>query len=516
MSDVSVLEYNSGSKARLDKIFCESRYGKGDKMKKRFVFLLPVTWLVYIGVYLIDKRLIAVPYAVSIIVSLVILIVNAFIIFKVRSGKGLKIPMSILSVLAVLIYNMAGIICNPYWNSITGYTDRPYADSYENTVTSKEAIEDLDYMMKYLKKDHPALLNGIPSEVEERYRSVRAELEGIDMITVNELCRKTEYVLACLHDGHTYTFPKYDFHYLRDSYSDELAGYKTVSVNGLTIDEIAEQSKDLISYEAESWELFRIRSLYFTLEGLDYLGFDNTEVTYVFEKDGDKITKTYTQEDYALIDDIEVKTDDTETESFVSYEIDEKNSLAIMTLTECKANAEYNKAVRDMFTEAKEKNIKHVAVDIRGNGGGNDAVIGEFFRYLDIDEYKTCGLEWRLGFFTVPYPPRYEKNEKVNDLLFKGDFYLLTSSGTFSSGMLYAQYVKDNHIGTIIGEAPGNDPNGYGEVVFFSLPNSKIFMSVSTKHFVRADSNAGTYLVEPDISCESMEAKERLYEIIGV
>ena len=96
-------------------------------MKKRFVFLLPVTWLVYIGVYLIDKRLIAVPYAVSIIVSLVILIVNAFIIFKVRSGKGLKIPMSILSVLAVLIFNMAGIICNPYWNSITGYTDRPYA-----------------------------------------------------------------------------------------------------------------------------------------------------------------------------------------------------------------------------------------------------------------------------------------------------------------------------------------------------------------------------------------------------
>jgi C-terminal processing protease CtpA/Prc len=155
-------------------------------------------------------------------------------------------------------------------------------------------------------------------------------------------------------------------------------------------------------------------------------------------------------------------------------------------------------------------------VDIRGNGGGNDAVIGEFFRYLDIDKYKTCGLEWRLGFFTVPYPPRYEKNEKVNDLLFKGDFYLLTSSGTFSSGMLYAQYVKDNHIGTIIGEAPGNDPNGYGEVVFFSLPNSKIFMSVSTKHFVRADSNAGTYLVEPDISCESTEAKERLYEIIGV
>ncbi|WP_034449546.1 S41 family peptidase [Butyrivibrio sp. AE2032] len=484
-------------------------------MKKRFVLLMPVTWLVFIALYFIDRRLMAVPLAASIIVSLAILMINAFIVIKVSSGKGLKITMSVLSLLAVLIYSLAGIVCNPYWNSITGYANRPYADSYENTVTSKEAIEDLDYMMRFLKKDHPALLNGMPQEVEDRYKTVRSELESIDTITVNELCRKTEYVLNCLHDGHTYTFPKYDFHYLKDCFSEELAGYKTTSVNGLTIDELAEQSRDIISYEAESWEISRIRSLYFTLEGLDFLGLDNTEVTYVFEKDGDKTTRTYTQEDYALLDEIEMKTEDTATESFVSYEIDEENSLAIMTLTECNANAEYNKAVRDMFTEVKEKNIQHVAVDIRGNGGGNDAVISEFFRYLDIDEYKTCGLEWRLGFFTVPYPARSVKNEKADELLFKGDFYLLTSSGTFSSGMLYAQYVKDNHIGTIIGEAPGNDPNGYGEVVFFSLPNSKIFMSVSTKHFVRADANAGTYLVEPDISCDYSEAKERLYEAIG-
>ena len=321
-------------------------------------------------------------------------------------------------------------------------------------------------------------------------------------------------MLSCLHDGHTYTFPKYDYHYLKDSYSDELAGYKTVSVNGLTIDELAKQSADLISYEAESWEITRIRSLYFTLEGLDYLGLDNTEVTYVFEKDGQTITRTYTQEDYALIDEIEIKSDNSALQSFVSYKIDEEKSLAIMTLTSCRANSEYNKAVKDMFTEVKEKNIQHVAVDIRGNGGGNDAVIGEFFRYLDIDGYNTCGLEWRLGFIKIPYPVMYEKNEKVNDLLFTGDFYLLTSSGTFSSAMLYAQYVKDNHVGTIIGEAPGNDPNGYGEVVYFALPNSKIFMSVSTKHFIRVDQNAGTYLVEPDIECSSNEAMDKLYEVI--
>ena len=484
-------------------------------MKKRYVFILPVTWLVYFGLYFIDKRLTAVTYPVCLIVSLTVLMINAFIVFKVRSGKGLKITMSVFSLLAVIIYNLAGVVCNPYWNSVTGYAQRPVADSYENVVTSKEAIEDLDYMMRFLKKDHPALRTGIPPEVEERYNAVRAELENVDTVSINELCRKTEYVLTCLHDGHTYTAPRYDFHYLKDSFSEELAGYRTVSVNGFSIDELAERSREIFSYEAESWEIVRIRNHYFTLEGLDYLGLNNKDVTYVFEKDGERVTRTYTAEDYALLDEIERRADDPGNVSFVSYEIDEENSLAIMTLTECKANAEYNKAVRDMFSEVKAKNIKHVAVDIRGNGGGNDAVIGEFFRYLDIDEYVTCGLEWRLGPLYIPYPVRSTKNEKVEELLFKGDFYLLTSSATFSSGMLYAQYVKDNHIGTIIGEAPGNDPNGYGEVVFFSLPNSKIFMSVSTKHFVRADVNAGTYLVEPDIACDAKEAEDRLYELIG-
>lgn len=483
-------------------------------MKKRFILLLPLTWLVFIGLFYIDKMLTAVPLPVSIAVSLLVVIADFLIIIRIRSGKGLKIPFSILSVLAVAIYNVFGIACNPYWHSNTSYSNRPLPDSYADVLTSQQAIEDLDYMMTFLKKDHPACYGGVPSEVLERYNNVKSELESLDTITVNELCRKTEYVLSCLHDGHTYTFPKYDYHYLKDSYSDELAGYKTVSVNGLTIDELAKQSADLISYEAESWEITRIRSLYFTLEGLDYLGLDNTEVTYVFEKDGQTITRTYTQEDYALIDEIEIKSDNSALQSFVSYKIDEEKSLAIMTLTSCRANSEYNKAVKDMFTEVKEKNIRHVAVDIRGNGGGNDAVIGEFFRYLNIDQYKTCGLEWRLGFIKIPYPVSYMKNEKAKDLLFDGDFYLLTSSGTFSSGMLYAQYVKDNNIGTIIGEAPGNDPNGYGEVVYFALPNSKIFMSVSTKHFIRVDKDAGTYLVEPDIECSSNEAMDKLYEVV--
>ena len=77
--------------------------------------------------------------------------------------------------------------------------------------------------------------------------------------------------------------------------------------------------------------------------------------------------------------------------------------------------------------------------------------------------------------------------------------------------MEFAEYVKDNEAGTVIGEAPGNAPNGYGEVAFFQLPNSKLFMQISTKRFYRADRSCIDKLVMPDIECNGDEAMEELY-----
>lgn len=88
------------------------------------------------------------------------------------------------------------------------------------------------------------------------------------------------------------------------------------------------------------------------------------------------------------------------------------------------------------------------------------------------------------------------------------------SAGTFSSAMMFAEYVKDNELGLIIGEAPGNKPNGYGEIAAFKLPNSELFMQISTKHFYRADKSCKDELVIPDIECNREEAMAELYRCI--
>lgn len=79
---------------------------------------------------------------------------------------------------------------------------------------------------------------------------------------------------------------------------------------------------------------------------------------------------------------------------------------------------------------------------------------------------------------------------------------------------VFAGYVKDNELGLIIGEAPGNNPNGYGEIAAFKLPNSELFMQISTKRFYRTDKSCKDELVIPDIECNREEAMAELYRCI--
>ncbi|HBU12463.1 MAG TPA: hypothetical protein DEB31_06970 [Clostridiales bacterium] len=197
-------------------------------------------------------------------------------------------------------------------------------------------------------------------------------------------------------------------------------------------------------------------------------------------------------------------------QSFVYYEIDADKNLAVLTLHNCWFNEEYRDCLQAMFTEVKEAGIDNVAVDLRNNGGGSSLVATEFIKYLDTETYKTGTYEWRFGMFMLPSGDGIVRNEKNNDLLFTGSVYVLTSPETFSSAMLFAQYIKDNHLGIIVGEASGQTASHYGEVASFTLPNSKLVFGVSTKYMWRADKESEDAFVSPDIPCDAESALDVL------
>lgn len=447
---------------------------------------------------------------ISIIIEGIIIILNILIIIL---NKKINIPILIISVLAIL-FGLFGTYCNPYWNSISFKNVSINTKNYDTVITKKEAKEDLEYAMKYLKKLHPKLLKETPDYIQEQYDMVKNNIETKETITVNYLSKEIESIFSKLNDGHTIVMGYYnDYHTLKEMEMHNKNKEILTKINDIEIKELFEQNKQYYSYEMEKAGLNQFKNDLITLEGLDKLGISAEEIKYTFEQNNKEKEYTYKKEDYLTKEEYNNYNNigPKPQKSFVTYEIDEENNLAILYLDKCKNNDEYKRVLKEMFEKIKEKNIGNIAVDLRNNGGGSSSVATEFIKYIDVDEYNELKSEWRLGTFNIKTKQHTIKNKKKNSP-FNGNIYVLTSIDTFSSAMLFSQYIKDNNIGTIIGETSSNNPNGYGEVVEFLLPNSNIYMQISTKKWYRINQNTEEEFIEPDIKCESKEAIFKLYD----
>lgn len=492
-------------------------------MKKKYFFIniiadiIPIA-LVLLNVWFMDVNM---PELLGLLSVLLVIVATVLFFVKGQSGKIAKVLVCIFAVFSMFI-SILGTYCNPYWNGIMFRTNTNYySREYNYELSSAEAVEDLEYAMKYLKKLHPELYKEVPETISSQFESVKAKLEERNSITVNELAKEIESIFSILRDGHTYVRGNYEDRRIMKYYRQWISeGYEITAVNGISIEELLEKYSEYYSFEVSSWQWEWLSDDIVTVAGINYLGFDIDEgVEYTLTtEDGQTRTEICYLEDFLPWNEYtrfnNIVDEETVEESFVRYEIDAESSLAILFLDECTYNSEYIDCVREMFEVVRDNDIKNVAVDLRYNGGGSDLVVSEFFRYLDIDSYKIASMGWRLGFIYLNLGSGISENEKYEELLFDGDVYLLTSTGTFSSAMMFAEYVKDNNLGTIIGEAPGNNPNGCGEIVCFKLPNSKIFMQISTKRFYRADKESADELVFPDIECSSDIAMEELYRQI--
>ena len=486
-----------------------------------FLWLTPVLLVIIaIAVIPLNLFLLQMPEWTAIIISCGILAAAVVMWIKLQGKMAGKLIISFFCILGIAL-SLFGSYCNPYWNSIAFYFNADwYCEEYDSELTYAQAKADLDYVMECLEKVHPAFYEEIPAEIQKRYDDAVFVFEHADKITVNKVAQEIQSVCFLLGDAHTDIIMNYtDERYMKYIYEHKEAGDVLKGINGMTWEQLLDIrsfSHDKVSYEVKDYGRERLSRYVNTLQGLDYLGISVKDgVTYNYEtKDGEKIDLKVTEDDFVTYDEyvkfnnIENCTD--EEYSFVSYEINKEKNAAVLTLDECNYNSEYIDTLKKMFGEIKEQGITNVAVDLRNNGGGNSLVANEFLRYIDVDSYKEWACDWRLGLFMLNFPQSEVQNSKYEDLLFKGDLYLLTSTSTFSSAMCFAQYVKDNGIGTIIGEPSGNAPDSYGDITVFKLPNSGAVIQMSTKKWYRIDNIKG--LIEPDIPCEEWEALDYFYQ----
>lgn len=435
------------------------------------------------------------------------------ILFKLN--RITKITMPVVSFILCSFFTFAAYVI-PYWNSSTFKSVANNKLGYDDVITYEQAESDMNEAMKHLERIHPMFKNGLTDEIKSRYESSLASLKNMQEITVNDLRREIQVVINPMHDAHTTTHNNFsNDRYLQTAFQKVHDGYSFISVNGITLAELKENAKPYYSYESEAWITIDISSL----ASYDFYGISEP-FTFVWESEsGERIVEEYADSDFMSWDEI-VETvngfsEDTQEEKpFVSYDIDEEKSLALLTLTKCTCNDYYCETVKKMFTDVKEKGIKNVAVDLRSNGGGNSNVANEFIRYLPVGEYSGCAMDWRLNFI-MPHFENKIKNDSCTELTFNGNAYILTNSQSFSSAMLFPQMIQDNGLGKVIGEPPANNANGYGEVTFFDLKETGLTIKISTKRFYRIDQNNKSDYIIPDFPCDSEDALETLYSVIS-
>ena len=237
-------------------------------------------------------------------------------------------------------------------------------------------------------------------------------------------------------------------------------------------------------------------------------------------EDGVEEFRTYNREDFITADeyyDLEDKFLPSDNNDYVYYEIDAEKSLAVLTLKHCWINDHYRDVLREMFTEIKENNIRNLAIDLRGNGGGNTYVANELFKYLPIDTYYQVDdfrkIRWNYLTFDFDQGGK-TKNKRYTELEFEGKVYVLTDEGTFSAALVFTEMIVDNDLGKVIGESPAEPCNFCGEITQFYFEDIGMWLAVSTDYCTRIDPSRGEY-IEPDYPCAGEYAIKTLYDIVS-
>jgi len=433
-------------------------------------------------------------------------------------------------------------------------------NSGQKKFTSEKLIEDLNYLFDNLESIHPDLYYFThQSNIDSLKLEVLKELDK--PITRLDFARKVIPLVVALGDGHTsLRFPSEE----RNDYLDKDGGIfpfdvmirenslliasnwsddesievfsEILSINGVSSEKILETMRQYISAELDHFRDVRIeRAFRFYLWAI--FGFEDD---YVLKLKDDGNMKTaevtgITREELRAFQQM-----DEEPKPYSFYTL-EDNEIGVIDFQRMIDPGKFGLFLDSVFTVINDKDIQHLIVDIRQNGGGSSLLANMLCDYITDNPYKMTTqmdiklskktkqqyrqhfrnqIKWykrplfyimspfrndlRMIFFSKPGTiVTYEQTDKTEpkdiELKFTGDTYLLTSHFTFSSANMLAAAFKEYEMGMIFGEETGGVLKAFGDIIHFQLPNTKLSAYCSHKTFVHPGYDGEVRGVIPDI-----------------
>ena len=382
--------------------------------------------------------------------------------------------------------------------------------------TTEMWIEDLDYLFNTLEDKHYDLFYDITKD--NLYKEVdllKMELDDLDDISIYLRLRS---IVASIGDGHTRLFDKYEYQWFPIRVSEfeeglivtatteenkELIGFKLLSINGITIEDII----DKLSPSFSSDNKFDLKSKVLSnITCAELLAFYNViklgeSTLFELESNDGKIIKIELNAKYldqgeyisfaelypGVLDISSLKNRDKP----YWFEYEENNDLVYLQYNSCVEDP--NISMSEFATEVDafltDNSVDYLIVDLRYNSGGDSRIIEPLINII-------------------------RGNAKINQM---SNLFLLIGNRTYSSAILNTLEFSSTTNVKMIGKPTGGKPNHYGEVKMFELPNSGINGMYSTKYFKYIDEDLDA--IYPDVEIENsyfdlIEGKDSVVEAI--
>lgn len=417
----------------------------------------------------------------------------------------------------VLISLIFLIKCLPCYS----YSDKIYS--------STQIIDDLNVMDSIIRAVHP---NPFYYVDENKYMQKKEEIMHVvsqfDSLSISEAYKNLAPFISILRDGHSLLLMPSAL--ILKEYNEKVFPIKIKIINGKVYAKYDFYKRRKFPEKTEILEInnFSIKKLLKNLYKL-YPIENSEEMFYTtIEKDFGALLYCYLnlKEDLLLrmgnphLDEYRTKlvpyssmknSFDVNGNKAYDFQLNATLDSAYIVLKNFLPIPQYYDFIHKSFREIKDKGIKYLKIDVRGNKGGASYAVDSLMAYI-------CNKPYRLYdsvFVRISKPVLTKLIEKKSELInqidtssvdqilrlsppyishsrnvdfYDGQLEVLIDKETYSGASTFANAVKVMDCGSVIGDSDAKNIY-FGDFLFFQLPNTKMLFSVSTREFIE---NSGT------------------------
>lgn len=426
-------------------------------------------------------------------------------------------------VLTVIALILAGIglfvyFCVPV---SFGMKDVPIPESLpaDTMLTAEQVKEDRNLAIAYMENVHPYFILEKDRTAYEAAKQNYMKVASSEMLVRDFQAATAEYI-CFFKDGHTrLRWSEEEYVDLRSTYHDgktyvvengEITDVYIKEFGGVAITTIYETIDKMFPAENEMAEAI---NRYNYVDGKNFLDFVGSKIV------DDQISVVFsdgTEGVYGFYNPSELSGLQEEYQGNSWYMDGE---IFVVDFNVCVDDEEL-KIIAAELSSRIDQGCNKVIIDVRENGGGNsqactrllEAMGMEAPEYDMVIRYSKEAKEQR-GYLRSSGMYRWsaKSDGKANNGV---NLVVLSDRYTFSSATMMCVYVRDGKLGTIIGEPSSNMPSAYGDILYFSLPNSHLYGTVSHKQFIRPDEKNKERMLVPDIQTSSENAYNEALEYL--